>query len=139
MLDEYVSEAKRVYNLKRDCEHCHSEDAPSQLVRDEYLRGNVCKNCDEALDEMEHGECRERKRAMKTKFAWAVVRTRFHNGGVVSKHHTREQAERAAKRNRTMGCVCGCCGVVVVADLDNRLPGVEPNDTNGYRAYALCK
>lgn len=41
-----------------------------------------------------------------------VVRTAFHGGGVVSRHRTREAAERAAARYRRGDCTCGCAQVI---------------------------
>lgn len=67
---------------------------------------------------------------------WAVVATRFHGGGIISRHFTREAAERAARRWAMKDCTCGCCDVVSPRELKN-LPGTETNDRNGYSPYDL--
>lgn len=45
----YVDVRKRCWPW-RDCEHCDGENSPH--VRVDYLRGYVCKVCDDALDQM---------------------------------------------------------------------------------------
>ena len=70
-------------------------------------------------------------------FPYVVVRTAFHGGGVISRHRTREAAERAAARYRRLGATrhytpsgklerveyCGCgCAVVMTAEEFARLP-----------------
>ena len=48
-LDKYVP-AKRAYTLSGYCEHC--DNAQPKPVRNDDLRGVVCKDCDGVLDEM---------------------------------------------------------------------------------------
>lgn len=48
---------------------------------------------------------------------FAVVKTAFHGGGILSLHVSAEAAERAARRFRQRDCTCGCCRVVTVAEL----------------------
>lgn len=43
---------------------------------------------------------------------FAVVRTAFHGGGVVSYHKTLHAAELSARRARVGRCCCGCAYVV---------------------------
>jgi hypothetical protein len=44
-----------------------------------------------------------------------LVQTRFHGGGIISRHTTRESADAAAYRYRSVrSCVCGCCGVLTM-------------------------
>lgn len=67
---------------------------------------------------------------------WLVVRTRFHGGGIISRHKTAYCAVMAAIKHRGQtDCTCGCCGVVPYGI---RLPGVEANDKNGYSPNDLC-
>ena len=49
---------------------------------------------------------------------WAVVRTAYHGGGIVSRHRSPEAAERAARRQRVPDCVCKCAVVILAADVD---------------------
>lgn len=62
----------------------------------------------------EHGniECR-----------WAVVRTAFHGGGVVSRHKTATAAILKARSGRS-DCSCGCFAVVPESEIEN-LPVAE--------------
>lgn len=48
---------------------------------------------------------------------FAVVKTAFHGGGVISYHYSADQADRAARKFRQPDCSCGCCRVVPVAEL----------------------
>jgi hypothetical protein len=43
---------------------------------------------------------------------WVVVRTKFHGGGIVSRHRTATLALDAARRHRITDCDCGCCVVM---------------------------
>ena len=45
---------------------------------------------------------------------FAVVRTAFHGGGVVSYHTSLAAAERAERSETDSSCCCGCCGIVPV-------------------------
>lgn len=61
------------------------------------------------------GSCQvEQKEDYMTKAGinYVVVRTKFHGGGIVSKHKTIEGAVRAAKKYRGSSCTCGCCNIV---------------------------
>jgi len=65
---------------------------------------------------------------------YRVYRTAFHGGGLISRHHNPEAAEKAAKKCRMSDCVCGCAGVLG--------PGEEPksadeNDRIWKNPYAL--
>jgi hypothetical protein len=59
-----------------------------------------------------------------------LVQTRFHGGGIVSRHATRESALAAAYAyRRDTDCVCGCCGVLTMdayAALDEDSPSTNP-------------
>lgn len=62
---------------------------------------------------------------------YAVVRTAFHGGGVVSVHRSLAAAWRAADANRTEGCTCGCCSVrPITAEARREMPG-RGRDYNG--------
>ena len=54
----------------------------------------------------------ERAGAEETEMRYEVYATAFHGGRLVSRHHTSEAAEKAAKKYRMSGCVCGCAGVI---------------------------
>lgn len=45
---------------------------------------------------------------------FAVVRTAFHGGGVVSYHTSLAAAERAGRSETNSSCCCGCCGIVPI-------------------------
>jgi hypothetical protein len=67
--------------------------------------------------------------------AWRVYRTAFHGGGLVSKHYTREAAERAARRwIGNTDCTCGCAGVVAPWE---RPRDAETNRNITHNPYAL--
>lgn len=54
---------------------------------------------------------------------YAVVRTAFHGGGVVSSHKSLAAAEKAAKKYRNPDCSCGCCAVVpITAEAREEMP-----------------
>jgi len=52
------------------------------------------------------------------KYPYRVYATAFHGGQFISRHATREAAERAAERWAMRDCYCGCAGVIG--------PGEEP-------------
>jgi hypothetical protein len=53
-----------------------------------------------------------------------VVRTKFHGGGIVSRHRVEARADEAARRYSRGGCCCGCAGVVTADEYDT-LPSVD--------------
>lgn len=53
-----------------------------------------------------------------SEYQYYVVLTQFHGGGIVSRHRTREAAERAARKQRVSGCVCGCAGAISAGDYE---------------------
>jgi hypothetical protein len=60
-----------------------------------------------------------RSRAYKTTaYPWLVVRTAFHDGGIVSRHRTRAAADAASRRIGSRSCTCGCTCVIAAADYD---------------------
>lgn len=48
---------------------------------------------------------------------FAVVKTAFHGGGILSLHISAEAAERAARKYKQNDCKCGCCRVVPITEL----------------------
>lgn len=63
-----------------------------------------------------------------------VVKTKFHGGGIVSKHRTLRAAKAAAKGWKAESCTCGCCGVVTAAEYDD----LQFSD-DVFLPYVLCK
>ena len=62
---------------------------------------------------------------------YAVVRTAFHGGGVISSHKSLSAAEKAAKKYRNPDCSCECCAVVpITAEARREMPG-RGRDYNG--------
>nr|DAU29779.1 MAG TPA: hypothetical protein [Caudoviricetes sp.] len=54
---------------------------------------------------------------------YAVVRTAFHGGGVISSHKSLAAAEKATNKYRNPECVCGCCAVVpITAEAREEMP-----------------
>ena len=54
---------------------------------------------------------------------YAVVRTAFHGGGVISSHKSLAAAEKAAKKYRNPECSCGCCAIVpITAEAREEMP-----------------
>lgn len=54
---------------------------------------------------------------------YAVVRTAFHGGGVVSSHKSLAAAEKAANKYRNPECECGCCAIVpITAEAREKMP-----------------
>ena len=54
---------------------------------------------------------------------YAVVRTAFHGGGVVSVHRSLAAAWKAADAYRMESCTCGCCGVCpITAEARREMP-----------------
>lgn len=47
---------------------------------------------------------------------YAVIRTAFHGGGVISSHKSLAAAEKAAKKYKSPDCSCGCCAVVPITN-----------------------
>lgn len=86
---------------------------------------------------------------------YAVVRTAFHGGGVISSHKSLAAAERAAKKYRSVGCVCGCCAVIpITAQAREEMPNTGRDDCgeliplldnipiytgNEFSPYVLCR
>lgn len=68
---------------------------------------------------------------------WRLMATRFHGGGEISRHRSPLAAAKALLRH-TAGtdCTCGCAGIVAAED---KLPGSETNNANGYSPYALTE
>lgn len=61
-------------------------------------------------------------RINSSKLPFEVYRTAFHGGGLISRHHTRELADKAAQHYRMSDCICGCAGVIG--------PGEKPKDAD---------
>ena len=83
---------------------------------------------------------------------FAVVKTAFHGGGVISYHNSLEETLKADKKFSSGGCICGCCRVIPIteeareeifeqgycsrhADLLEDIPYYTGNDS----PYAICK
>jgi hypothetical protein len=48
----------------------------------------------------------------KKKYPFAVYATAFHGGRFISRHATKEAAEKAVRRFVKFGCTCGCAGII---------------------------
>lgn len=46
---------------------------------------------------------------------YAVIRTAFHGGGIISSHKSLAAAEKATKKYRSVECICGCCAVIPIS------------------------
>ena len=84
---------------------------------------------------------------------FAVVKTAFHGGGVISYHNSLEEALKADKKFSSGSCVCGCCRVIPIteearkelfergycsrrADLLEDIPYFSGNESS---PYSICK
>ena len=68
-------------------------------------------------------------------YRYEVYATAFHGGGLISRHRTREAAERAACKWASPDCVCGCAGVV---DLEaGERPGTQAQQDQYSDPYAI--
>ena len=63
-----------------------------------------------------------------------VYATAFHGGRLISRHRTREAAERAVKKYRMTDCVCGCAGVI---DTRTEQPGSVADQDHYNDPYAV--
>ncbi len=45
---------------------------------------------------------------------YAVVRTAFHGGGIISLHKSLAAAEKSVKKYKNSECSCGCCAVIPI-------------------------
>lgn len=52
-------------------------------------------------------------------YKFAVVRTAFHGGGIVSMHTTYDLAHKASVADRSSSCACGCNDIVPI-DLESQ-------------------
>ena len=66
---------------------------------------------------------------------YAVIKTAFHGGGVVSYHKSLTAAEKACKKFRGNNCICGCCAVVTI----DKLQEIPEYTGNEFSPYTLCK
>ena len=84
---------------------------------------------------------------------FAVVKTAFHGGGVISYHNSIEEALKADKKFSSGGCICGCCRVIPITeeareelveqgycspreDLFQEIPYYTGNE---FSPYTICK
>ena len=84
---------------------------------------------------------------------FAVVKTAFHGGGVISYHNSLEEAIKSDRKYSSGGCICGCCRVIPVteearkelfergycslhADLLEDIPYFSGNESS---PYSICK
>ena len=47
---------------------------------------------------------------------FAVVKTAFHGGGVISYHNSVVEAIKADKKFSSGSCICGCCRVIPITE-----------------------
>ena len=83
---------------------------------------------------------------------FAVVKTAFHGGGVISYHNSLTEALKSERKYASGGCTCGCCRVIPItreareelfeqsyctqrAVLLEDIPYYTGNDS----PYAICK
>ena len=57
---------------------------------------------------------------MTKRFPYRVFRTKFHGGGLISRHATESAAEKAARSHKIGDCKCGCAVVVGPRDEEPR-------------------
>ena len=84
---------------------------------------------------------------------FAVVKTAFHGGGVISFHNSLAEALKVDKKFSSGGCICGCCRVIPIteearkelfeegycsrhADLLEDIPCYTGNE---FSPYTICK
>ena len=84
---------------------------------------------------------------------FAVVKTAFHGGGVISYHNSLEKALKVDKKFSSGSCICGCCRVILIteearkelskkgycslhADLLKEIPYYTGNE---FSPYTICK
>ena len=84
---------------------------------------------------------------------FAVVKTAFHGGGVISYHNSLEEALKSDRKYSSGGCTCGCCRVIPIteearkelfergycsrhADLLEDIPYFSGNESS---PYSICK
>lgn len=84
---------------------------------------------------------------------FAVVKTAFHGGGVISYHNSIEEAIKSDRKYSSGGCTCGCCRVIPIteeareelfeqgycnrhADLLKDIPCYTGNESS---PYIICK
>ena len=83
---------------------------------------------------------------------FAVVKTAFHGGGVVSYHRSLTEALKSERKYASGGCICGCCRVIPITEeareeLFERSYCAQraallrdiPNYTGNDSPYAICK
>lgn len=84
---------------------------------------------------------------------FAVVRTAFHGGGVISFHNSMSEALKSERKYASGNCICGCCRVIPIteearkelfeegycsrhADLLKDIPCYTGNE---FSPYTICK
>lgn len=84
---------------------------------------------------------------------FAVVKTAFHGGGVISYHNSIEEAIKSDRKYSSGSCICGCCRVIPIteearkelfergycslhADLLEDIPCYTGNESS---PYIICK
>ena len=84
---------------------------------------------------------------------FAVVKTAFHGGGVISYHNSLTEALKSERKYASGGCICGCCRVIPITEeareelseqgycsLREDLLRDIPNYTgNEFNPYSICK
>lgn len=64
------------------------------------------------------------------RYPYEVYSTALHGGRLLSRHRTREAAERAVRRYRCVDCLCGCAGVI------DRSAGEKPGTRADQELYS---
>lgn len=69
-----------------------------------------------------------------TNSKFAVVKTSFHGGGIISFHNSLAEAEKAEHNHQSGDCQCGCCGIVPV-NVEGAAELKQRKDRDGYPYY----
>lgn len=89
----------------------------------EYAAWEATMPPDNPIERYDHYPLREfaATDAMWNEGPVVLVRSKFHGGGIVSRHRTVRAAWRAYKAMRADDCGCGCAGIIPASDYE-RLP-----------------
>jgi len=96
----------------------------TKTLRDEITAAHACEyNSSKWYDIRTSLEQLAEDYGLNATGPWALVRTAFHGGGLISTHKTATRAVEKARQNRS-DCTCGCV-VVVLASKLNDLPTAD--------------
>lgn len=84
---------------------------------------------------------------------FAVVKTAFHGGGVISFHRSLEEAIKSDRKYSSGGCICGCCRVIPITEEarkelfergycslhEDLLEDIPRYTGNEFSPYIICK